>query len=265
MSDEFTPSYRGGEGSPLVLLHGFTDTWRCWDLVLPSLEREHDVLAPTLAGHAGGPPLEGEELDRAIADAAERAMDEAGFETAHLVGNSLGGFVALELAARGRARSVTALAPAGGWPQGDPAMAQTIEYFRTTQELLAQALPHVDAIVASPEGRATATQAYLSTAEQMSPELIRHQMLAAAACPGVMPLIQYALQFGWNLDAEKIECPVRLVWGTADQILVLPTAAVRFREEWVPQAEWIELDGAGHCPQLDHPLEAVQLISGFAR
>jgi pimeloyl-ACP methyl ester carboxylesterase len=267
MSDsaDFTPTHRGGEGSPLVLFHGFTDTWRCWDLVLPTLEREHDVLAPTLAGHAGGPALEGEELDQAIADAAERAMDEAGFETAHLVGNSLGGFVALELAARGRARSVTALAAAGGWPQDDPAMTETIGYFRTVQELLVQALPHVDAIVATPEGRTQATQMYVSTAEHLSPELIRHQMLAAAACPGVMPLIQYAEQFGWNLDAEKIGCPVRLVWGTADQILVLPTAAVRFREEWVPQGEWIELDGAGHCPQLDRPIETAQLIADFTR
>ena len=46
-------------------------------------------------------------------------MDDAGFETAHVAGNSLGGYVALQLAARGRARSVVALAPAGGWAEGD--------------------------------------------------------------------------------------------------------------------------------------------------
>ena len=77
--------------------------------MLPALERRHDVLAPTLPGHAGGPPLDGEVDDALIADAVERAMDDAGFETAHLVGNSLGGYVALQLAARGRARSVVAL------------------------------------------------------------------------------------------------------------------------------------------------------------
>ena len=48
MAAEFTPSHRGGSGTPLVLVHGFTDTWRTWDLVLPELERHHDVLAPTL-------------------------------------------------------------------------------------------------------------------------------------------------------------------------------------------------------------------------
>ena len=55
----FTPAHRGGSGPPLVCLHGFTGTWRIWDLVLPRLERHYDVLAPTLVGHAGGPPLPG--------------------------------------------------------------------------------------------------------------------------------------------------------------------------------------------------------------
>ena len=111
----FTPSHRGGSGPPLVCLHGFTDTWRMWELVLPALERRHDVLAPTLLGHAGGPALDGEVSGALVADAVERAMDEAGFATAHIVGNSLGGFVALQLAARGRAaRSSRSPRPAAG-------------------------------------------------------------------------------------------------------------------------------------------------------
>ena len=86
----FTPSHRGGARQPLVCLHGFLDTWRIWELVLPALERRHDVLALTLAGHAGGPPIEGPLTDETLPEAVERAMDAAGFETAHLVGNSLG-------------------------------------------------------------------------------------------------------------------------------------------------------------------------------
>ena len=65
------------------------------------------------AGHAGGPPIEGEISDAALSNAVERAMDEAGFETAHIAGNSLGGYVAFQLAARGRAETVVALAPPG--------------------------------------------------------------------------------------------------------------------------------------------------------
>jgi pimeloyl-ACP methyl ester carboxylesterase len=112
-------AHRGGSGPPLVCLHGFTDTWRTWELVLPALERRHDVLAPNLAGHAGGPPIQGKVDNAVLADSVERAMDEAGFDTAHIAGNSLGGYVALQLAERGRARTVAAFAPAGGWAEGD--------------------------------------------------------------------------------------------------------------------------------------------------
>lgn len=260
----FTPMHRGGSGSPMVCLHGFTDTWRTWELVLPTLEREHDVLAPTLAGHAGGPAFAGEIGDSSLAEAVERAMDEAGFETAHIVGNSLGGWVSLQLAARGRARSVTALAPAGGWPEGDPAFRETLDYFVQTQELVKAAAPHADALVASPEGRRTATEFIAVNYEHIPPELIAHLIRGAADCPEVSRLLEYAEREGWNLDAERIECPVRLVWGDDDRILKLPTAARRFRESWLPQAEWVELTDVGHCPQLDVPAETADLILGFA-
>jgi len=262
VSAGFTPSHRGGAGTPLVCLHGFTDTWRTWELTLPALERRHEVLAPTLAGHAGGPPLPAEVTDETLADAVERAMDEAGFEDAHVVGNSLGGFVALQLAARGRARSVVALAPAGGWPEGDPGFAETIAFFRSTQELLRNAAPHADAIAASPEGRRMATEYFTVNYEHIPPDLISHLMRGAAACD-VGPLIAHSERAGWNLEAERIGCPVRIVWGDADRVLIPPTASVRFREEWVPRADWVELGGVGHCPQLDVPLETAELVLGF--
>jgi pimeloyl-ACP methyl ester carboxylesterase len=200
----FTAQHRGGAGAPLVLLHGFTDTWRTWELVLPALEARHDVLAVSLAGHAGGPEIDGELTDDTLAISVERAMDDAGFATAHLVGNSLGGYTALRLAARGRARTVVALAPAGGWAEGDDSYQETLRHFLTTQDLVQAAAPH----------------------------------------------------------AERIACPVRFIWGTADRLLRWPSAAARFRAE-LPTADWVVLDGVGHCPQLDVPLETGQLILGF--
>jgi pimeloyl-ACP methyl ester carboxylesterase len=259
----FTASHRGGSGPPLVCLHGFTDTWRTWELVLPALEPHHDVLAPTLAGHAGGPPIEGEISDAVLADAVERAMDEAGFETAHFAGNSLGGHVALQLAARGRARSVVALAPAGGWAEGDESRHEALDFYATMQEPLRAAAPQADAIAASPEGRRRATQYITTNFEHIPAELLAHQMLGAASCPAVYPLIEYAHREGWTLDAASVACPVRVVWGTDDKILHWPSSAARYRHDWLPHADWVELDGVGHCPQLDVPLETAQLILGF--
>jgi pimeloyl-ACP methyl ester carboxylesterase len=259
----FTASHRGGEGPPLVLLHGFTDTWRTWELVLPQLERHHEVLAPTLVGHAGGPPLHDEVSERLLPDAIEGAMDEARFETAHIVGNSLGGFVSLQLAARGRARSVVAFAPAGGWARGDGSFTETLGFFATMQELVKAAVPHAEPILASAEGRRRATQFITTNYEHIPAPLLAHQMRGVAACDAVLPMVEYATREGYKLDAEKIACPVRIVWGTEDRLLPWPSAAARFREEWIPQADWVELDGIGHCPQLDVPLETAQLIIGF--
>lgn len=247
----------------MVCVHGFTDTWRTWDLVLPALERAHDVLAVTLAGHAGGPPLDGHVSADVLVDGVERAMDEAGFGTAHVVGNSLGGYVALALAARGRARTVVALAPAGGWAQDDDSHRETLAGFGTMLELVRAAAPHADAIAATPEGRRRATAYTTVSYEHIPAELVAHQMLGAAGCAGGEALIEYALREGWPLEhPERVDCPLRIAWGTQDRLLPWPRAAVRYRE-WFPQADWIELDGVGHSPQLDVPLETAQLILGF--
>ncbi len=262
LAQPFTAFHRGGSGSPLVLLHGFTDTWRSWDLVLPELEREHDVLAPTLAGHAGGPPIAGDASADVLVDGIERAMDEAGFETAAIVGNSLGGYLALRLAARGRADSVVALAPAGGWAAGDESYKDTLAHFATMQELLKQAAPHADAIVASEAGRRQATGFITVRYEHIPPALLAHQIRGAAGCEAAGQLIEHALIEGWPVDAERISCPVRIVWGTDDKLLLWPSAAARFRDE-LPHADWVELQGVGHCPQLDVPLQTAQLILGF--
>jgi pimeloyl-ACP methyl ester carboxylesterase len=260
----FLPSQRGGEGPPLLLLHGFTDTCRTWEPVRPALERRFDVLALTLAGHAGGPNLPpGGASDAAVVDAVEAALDEVGWDAPAVAGNSLGGWVSLQLAARGRARSVVALAPAGGWAEDDPAPEEVLDYFRTLAPMVRDAAPNANAIAATPEGRAAATVAYASNADHISADLLAHLIRGAAACDAE-PLLEFAAREGWHLDPERVTCPLRLVWGTDDQVLKLPGAAARFRQDWFPQAEWVEIDGAGHCPQLDHPVETAELIAGFS-
>jgi pimeloyl-ACP methyl ester carboxylesterase len=261
----FTPFHRGGTGPPLVLIHGFVDCWRTWDLVLPHLERHHDVLAPALVGHAGGPPLHGEVTRDLLPDALERAMDEAGFETAHIAGNSLGGYLALQLAARGRARSVVALAPGGGWAQGDDSYRETLDFFPGFHEQVKAIAPHADRLLASPEGKRRATLYTTVNYEHVPSELLAHQTRAVAACDGVVAMSEFARREGYRLDAEKITCPVRIAWGTEDRLLPWPAAARRYLDDWLPHADWVVLDGVGHSPQLDVPLETAQLILGFTQ
>src|SRR5918999_3819417 len=194
MDARFTAAHRGGEGTPLVLLHGFTGSWRIWELVLPALERRHDVLAPTLPGHAGGPPLEAELGHATIPDAIERAMDAAGFDTAHIVGNSLGGYVALQLAARGRARSVVALAPAGGWAQGDESYKDVLREHARFHELAKAAAPHAEAAAATPQGRRQATEYMVVNYEHIPPAVVADVIRATAGCVGAPEMVEYAIR-----------------------------------------------------------------------
>jgi pimeloyl-ACP methyl ester carboxylesterase len=258
----FTPFHRGGSGPPLVCLHGFTDNWRTWELVLPALERRHDVLAPALPGHAGGPPVD-VVTDGLLVGHVERLMDEAGWETAHVAGNSLGAYVALQLAARGRARSVVALAPGGGWARGDDDYREVLAKQLTMGEQVKLVAHRADAIAATPEGRRRAGEWLSSHPEDLPPDLVADLIRGAAACTGLREMTEYALEHGWTVEPERIACPVRVVWGTEDRLLEWPRAAARYRTEWLPHADWVVLDGVGHAPQLDVPLETAELILGF--
>ncbi|MGL6278628.1 MAG: alpha/beta hydrolase [Gaiella sp.] len=263
MIDGFTPSHRGGSGEPLVCLHGFLETWRTWELVLPRLERRHEVFAPTLPGHAGGPELPRSDDATAFLDRTERLLDDAGIDTAHLVGASLGGYLALQLAARGRARSVVAFAPAGGWAIGDPAAAKLFETQRSVFELACAVAPSADALATSAAGRRAVTALVVERGERLPPALVAHQIRAAAGCSGALRLLASARTTTWAVDAARIACPVRIVWGAADLLLPWPDAATRYRSDWLPHADWVVLDGVGHSPHLDVPLEAAELILGW--
>src|ERR1700756_1357231 len=114
---ELTRMHRGGTGQPLLLLHGIGAIWRAWSPVLPYLEPYHDVIVPTLHGHAGGPALGSEVAPsvEALVDGIESGLDRMGLQKVHVAGNSLGGWVGIELARRGRAQSLVLLSPAGAW------------------------------------------------------------------------------------------------------------------------------------------------------
>ena len=244
---------------PLVLLHGFIDSRRTWDLVRPALEREHEVLTPALAGHWDGPPLPADPGMDVLVDAAERALDDAGIELAHLVGNSLGGHLALKLAERGRARSAVALAPAGGWAPDDKSFLATLAEQERMVETARAAAPHADAIASTPEGRRRATAAIVEHSDHLPAELVAHQIRAVAATTGAAQLVALARAGEWAIDPARIACPLRIVWGTADRLLPWPSAAARYREQF-PHADWVVLDGVGHCPQLDVPAVTADLI-----
>src|SRR5205085_3478095 len=150
--------------------HGFMSTWHQWRPVLADLVPHFEVIAPTLAGHYGGPPYEeGESSLAAAGDSMERRLDELGVGRAHLVGNSMGGALALELAKRGRARSVVALAPAGGWTDGDDETRRLARFFARQLRLTKAMGPRLPGILCRPRTRRLALRDAMCRGDRLTP------------------------------------------------------------------------------------------------
>lgn len=254
------------EREPLLLVHGFTDTARTWDALVPLLRDEHELIVPTLLGHSGGPPiLPGMTSAReAMVDDLERVLDEAGAPTAHVVGNSLGGWLAFELAARGRARSVVALSPGGGWEHGSRAAKRTMRQFERTHAMGGLGARYADVIAARPGLRKLALRDVLAHPERVHPSTAAALIRGSVDCP-MYAHWRTAVQDGkFRTELEGIDVRVRIAWGTKDRTLPRKDHG-GFFHTMLPDAEWIELPDAGHLPQLDDPRLVARTILEVTR
>lgn len=256
--------YRAGRGEPLVLLHGFMSTWRQWRPVLADLVPFFEVIAPTLAGHFGGPPYE-ERANTVAAggDSTERLLDALGVGRAHLVGNSLGGTLALELAKRGRALSVVALAPGGGW-EHDSGEGQRLARLFARQHRLARGFePIVPTVIRHPLLRRLALRDVMYRGELVPPADTLEMMRAALAC-AVFPRVLDALLNGrGRLEGlDEIAAPTLVAWPRHDRMLPMAEHARRFRHE-IPGVEFRVLEGVGHVPSWDDPQLVADVVREF--
>jgi pimeloyl-ACP methyl ester carboxylesterase len=255
--------FRGGSGPPLVLIHAGWTSSRLWTPVLPALTEQRDVLAPTLPGHHGGPAMPSGATSFAnVVDAVEREMDEAGFERPDVVGNSIGGIAALELARRGRARRVVAICPMG--MQTDE-QARAIERRFAIKHRAARATSRAAlAALAAPAVRRVLLRDMAVRGDRVPTRLARHLVHAFASCDvqelfeatrlpdGTLPRLEHP---------EQIDVPVLLIWGDGDTIATRDQMD-RYRTQ-LPNVQYLELAGTGHCPQLEVPDRIADAILTF--
>ena len=264
---EVTPAlYRAGSGEPLLLLHGFTGAWMHWRPLLGQLSERYEVIAPTLAGHDGGRPYPpGSAMSFAgSTDALEGDLDELGVDRPHIVGNSMGGALALELAKRGRARSVVALAPAGGWTPGDGEARRLARFFARQMRVTRALQPWMSAIVARPKVRRVALREIMRRGDLVPASDAARMAQATLACTVAERAIE-ALRVDRGLsleDLDRIDCPVLLATPQFDRVLPPERHAPRLRRE-IPGAESLILKACGHVPMWDDTALVVRTIGEF--
>jgi pimeloyl-ACP methyl ester carboxylesterase len=265
---EISPAlYRAGDGEPLVLIHGFTATWRCWLPLLAELVPRFEVIAPTLHGHDGGTALPAHEKPHDIARAAdflEERLDQLGVGRAHLVGNSLGGALALELAKRDRARSVVGISPAGGLRPGDAKAAkQIIRVFTRMQKATTASLDHLPRVMARPRLRRLALRDVMARGHQVPAAEAVALARSSVRCEIVEDVYAVLRSGGAALhDLDRIAVPTLILWGDKDRILPLDTHAPRLRDE-IRGAAFRVLPGIGHTPMWDDPGVLTKAIVDF--
>lgn len=252
---------REGSGEPLVLLHGILNTEHVWDRVIPLLAPDFDTIAPTALGHLGGPEPTGHPvtLDDLV-DAAERQLDELGIERAHLAGNSLGGWMALDLARRGRALSVCALSPAGFWEEEWP------ERERAFNVLLAARRDSRRGRRISPTlGRSARFRRWaMKEACLYGDRLTREEFIAMTAGTNGCDIAEELIVPGTRFTPLEAPCPVTIAWSAEDRLF--PQA--RYEENGralVSGSEYLVLDDVGHVPMFDNPELVADTIRAAAR
>jgi pimeloyl-ACP methyl ester carboxylesterase len=254
-------------GNPIVLVHGAAGaSWRDYAPLIPYLEEEREVLVLRTPGHYEAEPLP-DDADlsmQAFADKLERQLDSRGLDTPDIVGESTGGWLALELARRGRARAVVAISPGGMWT---PKEARQVEKdLKRTVALVKRTLPLATFLTRSAAGRYLIFAPILGTrGAQLSPEEAKHVLRALADSPiGLRTLDANKGPDGALAGASgmgEVGCPVLVIWGEQDRLLPREQG-----ERWaaaIEGAELQELADTGHHPQFDKPEEIARMILDF--
>jgi pimeloyl-ACP methyl ester carboxylesterase len=241
--------HRGGAGEPVVLIHGVGSQWQMWEPVLPALERERDVIAIDLPGFGDSTslPIGVAPTAAALADAVAGFLDGLGIERPLIGGNSLGGWIALELAARGRARAVVAVSPAGfadGWEQ----VAGRLQLLANWRGARLTGVTRW--MIRRPRTRRLAFASVMTHGMNMSATEALGATRNLAKSVAFENCVATLTRERFRRGAE-VTAPVTLVWGDRDLVL-FPWQAQRALGE-LPNARLVPLPDAGHVPTWDAP------------
>jgi pimeloyl-ACP methyl ester carboxylesterase len=241
---------RRGEGPPLVLIHGLGGSLVNWEPVLELLAARRDVVAVDMPGFGASPPLpagtrhSAVNMGRAIA-AHCRGL---GLERPHLAGNSLGAWVALEMAADGAAASVCCISPAGLWRGAlGP---RSVNARRTGQRIR----PLVKAALRTRRGRAALMRTTVARPDLLSAREAIAWTMAWLDAPAYDDANEMMRTLVFE-RAHEVRVPVTVAWGEQDRLVAPP------RPERIPRgARYLAVPGWGHTPTRDDPEGVARLL-----
>ncbi len=252
-----------GEGTPVLFVHGLSGSWQNWLESLPVFARRHRVVAVDLPGFASSPMPPWEITIPAYGRFVRDFCERIGLERCSMIGNSMGGFIATEVAITEPERvDELVLVSAAGitWARArrEPAAALG----RVGRAAAPLAFRFSMAGIRRPRIRQSAFRGVFHDPNSLPRELLWENTVAALQSPGYYD----ALTTLWGYDIrhrlEEIGVPTLIVWGRNDRIVPVP-AALSYKKRIGDNAELVIYDECGHVPQLERPVRFNREVQDF--
>jgi pimeloyl-ACP methyl ester carboxylesterase len=253
-----------GEGEPILLVHGISGSWQNWLENIPQLARRHRVIAPDLPGF-GASPMPSWRIDmpaygRLLHDLCEKLGIGPG---ATIVGNSLGGFAAVEAvtSSPGRFQRMVLVSAAGiinTWAPEQRAVV-TAYVWKSLSPIFARRSTE---IVARPRLRQAVFGRTVRYPNRLRPELMWEQISSGLThCPGFGDALHAAISHDLRERLGSLEVPTLIVWGFDDRIIPVQAALSYHRR--IPRSRLEIFEQTGHVPQLERPRRFNALLDEF--
>ncbi len=240
-----------GEGEPILFVHGISGCWQNWLENLPHFGRGHRAIALDLPGFGTSPmpswPIDMPAYGRLLHDFCEKL----GLERVTLVGNSMGGFIAVEAvtATPGRFDRLVLVSAAGIINTWNPEQRATATAFAWKQ--LGGTVSDLGRwIVSHRRAREIAWRPFVRYPSRLQADLLLEQM-RGGRCPGFGEALHAAIHHDIRERLGEITQPTMLVWGQSDR--VIPMAAALSYHRRIPHSRLEIFERTGHLPQLERP------------
>jgi pimeloyl-ACP methyl ester carboxylesterase len=263
---------RASSAAPIVFVHGLSGCWANWLEQLPVLAREHRVVALDLPGFGASPmPAETHRPGTGIsisgyARLLDRLLGELEIDAAALVGNSMGGFIAAELAIAfpQRVERMVLVSAAGISTTGHPGVVRAVPALHRLETILAAGSAWVASKSDTVARRARLREATLNLVVRHPsrlPAALAAEQLRGSGKPGFIQALQAVLDYDIRERLPEIACPTLIVWGASDRLVPVRDADVF--AELIANSRKVVFEDTGHMSMLERPAAFNALLEDF--
>ena len=251
-----------GDGTPVVLVHGLAGQWQNWLENIPRLAQERRVLALDLFGHGASGMPKGKITIPGYGRSVQAFVEQLGLERVLLVGNSMGGFVASEVAIQApEIVDRLVLVSAAGISNANVFRAPALTIGRLAGTVAVWTAARHRSLASRPVTRHLAIALVARHPARLAPDLVWEGVMKGSGKEGFDDAFRACIEYDFRDRLGEIESPTLVVWGEKDAILSVRDA--QEFERLIPDSRKVVMEDTGHVPMLERPIAFNELLMDF--